>query len=162
MRFSVGYKNKCENGNNLSRKCVNVNVGCSATNFVINWSSCHCHLTPIQTGTLQLQHQSWSSLFERFIRKDCLLLSNKNANNFSHLGKAKPLRTTSFGVLEFGPIRDVMFSLHIRLQPVLELTTQNQQQLWKSYFCFKTIHSGFCTTDENLRSRTSLKKECHA
>ena len=64
---------------------------------------------------------------------------------FSHLGKAKPLKSISFGVSEFGPIRDVMLSLHMRLQPVLELTTQNQQQLWKSYFCFKTIHSGFRT-----------------
>ena len=36
-----------------------------------------------------------------------------------------------------------MFCFPTRLQPALELTTQNQQQLWKSCFCFETIHFEF-------------------
>ena len=108
MLDSVRCKNNCENNKNRRRKCVNVNAGCSATNFVINWSSCHCHLTPIQTGTLQLQHhhQSRTSLFE-FLWIVCYhQIKMQTFCKFSHLGKAKPLKAISLGVLEFRPIRD--------------------------------------------------------
>ena len=36
-----------------------------------------------------------------------------------------------------------MFCFPTRLQPALELTTQNQQQLWKSCFRCETIHFEF-------------------
>ena len=123
---------------------MRLNVGCRATNLVINWSSCHCHLTPIQTGTLHLhhhQHQRCHRHHHHHHHQHCRTKPSVASAQNVWLIPLRSLSRKSLLVVSLSQLG--MFCFPTRLQPALELTTQNQQQLWKSCFCFETIHFEF-------------------